>query len=174
MPDAACAALDQDGLSGANMRTIDQSFPGRNDVERQAGGFAHRQIGGLCRKQVGIDGGELRQRSLQAADAAGQSIDFIAAPKSADVWTHGFDDAGHIHSQNVRQRMARMGGLAGMDLGVERRHAAGDDPHQHLSGFGIRSGDRGDAKRRVGGVENGCLHGVGRVHDVLPDRCLFG
>ena len=161
MPDAAGAAVDQHFLSRMDARAIDQPFPRGDEDQRQGGGFAHADIAGLSRQQVGVDGSILRERALQAADAAGHAIDFIARPEIGHAVPDRFDGAGEIDAEDRGQRLAGMRGLSGAYLEVERVDPARRDADQHLPGLGIRPWHGRDAEFRAGGVERCRLHGLG-------------
>ncbi len=141
MADAAGTAMNQNLLAGLQRRAIDQAFPGRDEDQRQGGRFAHAEIGGLGRQQVGIDRGELGERSRHAADAAGHAVDLVARLEPRHVAPGLLDHAGEIDSENGGQRMTRMRRRTGMDLGVERIDPARTYPHQHLARADLGRGD---------------------------------
>src|SRR5277367_3853994 len=92
MADAAGPAMDQNLLAGADTSAIDQPFPCRDEDQRQGCGLAQTETSRLCRQQIRIDGSVLRERSLQAADPAGHSVDLVAALECAHAWAYGLDD----------------------------------------------------------------------------------
>ena len=111
--DAAGAAMDQHFLRGMHGRAIDQPFPCGDEDQRNGRGLTHGKVGWLWREQIGIDRCILRQRTLQAANAASHSIDFVAAAKGCHAVTGPLDDAGKIDTQHRRQWLTRMSGLPG-------------------------------------------------------------
>jgi len=157
--DAAGAAMDQYLLPGTHGSAVHQPFPRRDENQRQRRGFTHGEVSGLWRQQVGIDGGVLRQRALQAADTARHSINPVAGSKDCHALADGLDDAGKIDAQNRGQWLARMRGLAGPYLDVERVDGAGCDPDQNLPRRRLRPGHRRNPERRIWTVENRGLHG---------------
>jgi hypothetical protein len=156
--DAACATLDQDGVACLYGHAIDEPFPGGNGDERQGSRFAHRKDCRLDRKQICIDGCVLRQRALDAANAAGHAVDLVATPKPGDTLTDGINNAGEIQTEYRWQRMAGMASLAKMDLRIERIDAARFYPDQNFARTGFRTGDVGNPERGAVNIENGGLH----------------
>ena len=140
---------------------IDQPFPRGDEDQRQGSGFAHADIAGLSRQQIGVDRSKLRQRALQAADAAGHAIDFIARPEIRHAVADRFDGAREIDAEDRGQRLAGMRGLAGAYLEVERVDPARRDADQHLPRLGSRPWHGRNAECRAGGVEHCGLHGLG-------------
>ena len=102
MTDAAGAAMDQYLLTGMHRRAIDQSFPRRDEDQRESRGFTHGEIGGFWCEQIGIDNRVFRQRALQTANTAGHAKDFVSVPKAGHARTDGLDDAGKIEAENGR------------------------------------------------------------------------
>ncbi len=83
--------------------------------ERKRGRFAHAEIGRLERQQIGIDRGEFRQRSLNAADPTGHAIDLVTGLK-----------ARHLRADLLRPRRPdRSRGWLGADAGHEPRRRRG-------------------------------------------------
>jgi hypothetical protein len=103
-------------------------------------GLADGEIDGLWRQQIGIDSSIFCQRTLQPADAAGHSVNFVPVSKGRHAVADGLDDARKIDAENGRQGLARMGGLAGANLDVERIDGTGFDPDQNLPPPGLRPG----------------------------------
>ncbi len=161
MSDAAGAAMNQHFLSGMNAGAIDQPFPRGDEDQRQGCCFAHADIAGFPRQQVGIDSGILRQRALQAADAARHSIDFVAGPEIGHAVTDCFHRARKIDAEDRRQRLAGVRGLARAYLDVERVDRTRGDADQHLSRLGKRPRHGRHAECRTRGVEHCGLHGLG-------------
>jgi hypothetical protein len=95
---------------------------------------------------------------LQAADAAGHPKDLVAGPKGGDAITDSFDHTGQIDAQDRRQRLARVRGLAGANLEVERIDGAGLDRDQNLARLRLRHRHPRDPERGVVAVENRGLH----------------
>ncbi len=167
MANAARAAVHQHLLSGLHVRAVDEALPGGDHDQRQRRGLAHRQVGRLARQQVGVDRGVLRERALQAGHAAGQAVDLVADAKALDAGADGAHDAGQVHAEDGRQRMAGMRRGAGADLGVERVDAAGGDLDQHLAGPGDRARDLARDEGRVGGFEDKGVHRGGGHGEIL-------
>src|SRR6267142_2411714 len=165
---AAGASMDQYLLTGMHRRAIDQSFPRRDEDQRESRGFTHGEIGGFWCEQIGIDNRVFRQRALQTANTAGHSIDFVSVPKAGHARTDGLDDARKIDAENGRQRLARVSGLAGPNLDVERVDRAGFDPDQNLPRLRIRLSDPRNPERCAMAVENRGLHGFRCCHQSVP------
>ena len=118
-------------------------------------------IAGLSRQQVGVDGSKLRQRTLQAADAACHAVDFIAGPEIRHAVADRFHRAREIDAEDRGQRLAGVRGLAGTYLDVERVDRARGDADQHLSRLGSRPWHGRNPECGAGGVERCGLHGLG-------------
>jgi hypothetical protein len=163
MPDTARSALHEHGLTGPQMRAVDDARVRRDERERQRGGFAHRQIGRLVGEQLRIDGRVLSERTLDAADAPRHPIHLVARLERGDVRAGRDDHTREIDAEHERQRMARMSRVARADLRVERIQTACVDPHQHLAARGFGNGQRRQFEWTVVLVEHEGLHG----HDGL-------
>ena len=61
MPDAASAALHEHSLAGSDVSVVNNSFPRRDEDERQRCGLPHTDVDGLQRQQSRIDCGELSE-----------------------------------------------------------------------------------------------------------------
>ena len=164
IPDAAGAAVDQHFLPGMNAGATDQPFPRGDEDQRQRRGFAHADIAGLSRQQVGVDGSKLRQRALQAADAARHAIDLIAGPEIGHAVTDRLHRAREIDAEDCGQGLAGVRGLAGTYLEVERVDRARGDADQHLPRLGCRPWHGRNAECGACGVQRCGLHGLGRFH----------
>jgi hypothetical protein len=133
VPDAARAALHEHRLAGLEPRPVDDPHVRRDERERQRGGLAHRQVRGLHGEQVGVDRGELRERALQAADAARHAVHLVAGAKRGDIRADRFDDPGQVDAEHRRQRVLRVRSGAGADFRVERIDGACLDAHEHFA-----------------------------------------
>jgi hypothetical protein len=89
----------------------------------------------------------------------------IANLERADSWPDRFDHPRHVDTQHQRQRMLRMVGAAGADLGIERIQTTGCNPHEHLTLRRARTGELGHFEGAVVTVEYESVHGHG---DLLP------
>jgi hypothetical protein len=169
--DAAGPAMDQYSLAGMYGSAIDQSFPCGDEDQRNGRGVAHGKISGFWREQIGIDSGIFRQRPLQAADTARHSKNFVAVLKGCHARTDRLDHAGKVDAENGGQWLARMSGLAGTNLDVERVDGAGFDPDQNLPRFGMRPRHRRNPERRTWAVEHRGLHHFRCCHGGSASRC---
>jgi hypothetical protein len=159
------AALDQHGLPSLQPRPVHDPRVGGDEGERQGGGFAHRQIRRLQREQVGVDGCVLGERPLNAANSAGHAVHLVTGLERTHARADRFNDARHVDTQHQRQRMLRVVGAAGANLGIERIQTAGRDPHEHLALRRARTGQFRQFEGAVVTVEYEGVHGHG---DLLP------
>ena len=139
--DAAGATVDQHFLPAVDLGTVDEPFPGRDRGERQGGRLAHADRGRLAREETGVHGRVLRERSLQVADAAGQSVDVVTGPEVLDAGPGLLDRTGQIEAEDGGRPDPRVRGLSGADLGVQGIDPAGLDPDQDLSRLRCGPGD---------------------------------
>jgi hypothetical protein len=111
---------------------------------------------------------------LQTANTAGHSINFVSVPNVGHARTDGLDDARKINAENGRQRLARVSGLAGPNLDVERVDRACFDPDQNLPRLRSRLSDRRNPERCAMAVENRGLHGLRCCHQSVPPVADLG
>jgi hypothetical protein len=108
---------------------------------------------------------------LQAADPARHSKNFVAVSKACHARTDGLDHARKVDAENGGQWLARMGGLAGTYLDVERVNGAGLDPDQNVPWFGMRPRYRRNPERRTWTVEHRGPHHFRCCHGASASRC---
>lgn len=112
----------------------------RNDLprgdhgERDRRGFAHGQRRGLAGQQHGVHGRVLGQRARQPADPAGEPVDLIARGEAGHTRAGCLDHPSQVETEDRGQDAMGVGGVPGPDLGIQRVHAAGQDPDQDLAG----------------------------------------
>lgn len=95
------SALDEHGLSGRQMRTINQPLPGGNDNQRQRRGFAHRQVNGLAREKPRIHRRKFRKRARRTAHPAGHAEDMISNFEAGHAGSGLRDNPGHSDAENA-------------------------------------------------------------------------
>src|ERR1700730_3107279 len=82
--------------------------------------------------EVRVDRSELREGTLQAPDAAGQSVNLIALFECRDSGTYGVDNARQIKPKDGRKRMPRVRRASTPDLEVKWINTARLDTDEHL------------------------------------------
>lgn len=102
MPDATGTAQNQDGLACVDVCAIDQAFPGGDERQRQAGRFAHAEVGRFVRQQRRIHRRVFGQRALDTTDATGHAINRVAGLETADTRAHRFNHASHVDAEDAR------------------------------------------------------------------------
>jgi hypothetical protein len=110
------------------------------------------------REQGCIDCGVLRERTLNAADAACHAINGIARREVGNIVADCFDHTGHIDAQHQRQRMLCMGRCARADFHIERIESTGVDAHQHLTALRQRTRQIGEFKPSLVFAKDKRLH----------------
>ena len=145
-------------LAAADVGPVDQPFPGRDEDQRKRRRFAHRKIPGLRCEQLGVCQRILGERSLQAANAAGHSINRFARLEYRHAGADLLDNASEVQPKNGGHRMTRVRGLTGANLRIERIDAASFDPDQNLTASRRRPRQVGDPEWRVRAVQNRGLH----------------
>src|SRR5579872_926363 len=119
MTDSARACMDQYLLVGMDIGAVNEALPRSDRAQRQSRSLAHGEIARFMCEERCVGRDEIRESSLQAADAANQTIDFIAGTKGLYSGTDFYRGARHIKTEYGGQRLARVSGLAGSNLGVE-------------------------------------------------------
>jgi hypothetical protein len=132
MTDAAGARVDEYLLIRVHLCTVYEALPSCDGTEWQCRRFTHREIIRLACEQVDIGSDELGECSLQTANPTDHSVNFIARAECRDIACNLYDGAGHIKTEDGRQRLPGMRRFSRANLGVKRIHAASVDPDQSL------------------------------------------
>jgi hypothetical protein len=89
-------------------------------------------VRGFGASNPAVDGGELGQRALDAADAAGHPKDFVTGPECVDTVTHRFHHTRHVNSEHCGRHRLCVRRLSAPNFRVERVDSACHHPDQHL------------------------------------------
>src|SRR5580698_8961000 len=104
--------MNKDFLPGANMSSIDEPLPGRDEDQRRSRRFPHVEIPRLWRQQSGIRSDELGKRPLQASYTARHSKDFITRLEICNTRSDALNYSGKVNAQDGWHRMPGMRGLS--------------------------------------------------------------
>ena len=101
-------------------------------------GVGVREQGGRGIEPCFIDGGEFRRDSLAAQQPLVRAPDAIAFLKPRSARSRFLDRARHVAADDVRKR-ERHGDHPRPNVEVDRVQGDRVNPHEHLSGAGLRS-----------------------------------
>ncbi|MNE87114.1 hypothetical protein D3C80_1842750 [compost metagenome] len=102
MPHSTRPAVNQHFLTRPNPSTVDQSFPRRDQYQRQCCGLTHAQIARLMRQQPRIDRRVLSQRTLDPANSRCHGVNLVARLPANNALPQRFDRSRQIHAQHRR------------------------------------------------------------------------
>ena len=112
---------------------------------RRVAVMAHADRCRLVRQQLGFDRRIVSKRALHTGHTAGHAIDRITNPETRNALTHRLHHTRQVYPQHCRKRVPCMACLPGANFDIKRIHAAGMNPHQHLTSLRLWPGQsRGD------------------------------
>jgi hypothetical protein len=150
--------VDQHLVSRSDARAVDQALPSRDDHQRQGGCFTEAQRFRLVGQERRVHGGELGERSLQCAHAAGEAVDLVTGREARHTLADAFDHTGQIQPEPGRQPTLRVRRLTCLDLEVQRVDATRLHPDEHLTRPGFRGGDVPQHQGRAELLQNDRSH----------------
>jgi hypothetical protein len=123
--------MDEDPLAGLQVRLLHQRLPGCERDQRQRRRLGHRQRGRLERQIGFVD----RDQLGEGADAVlvRTRVHLLARREPLHAGPHALHDPGQVVAEHERWLVGQHQlELPRHDLGVERVHTRGQDPHQHV------------------------------------------
>ena len=102
---AARARLDEDLLTSLELGLLDQGLPGRQTDQGNGCCLLHREVPGLDRHRVFLDGNELGERP--DAEVIGPGIDLVAHLELTHSGPNSNHDAGHVVPQDERRAVGQ-------------------------------------------------------------------